>query len=180
MGSHVVAVYEGQWFIAELCKDQKGVPSSYTRLSYMVIKGVNRFAWGPPDLHLTLNDDILLSDVVPEPMSSRGHLGLNKKDLKLVMALMVVVYFLLLSNKNSTFLYFQFHIFFHFFFILTWIRNRPHIFRGTTSKKNMTQNTLPVYNVQFKNIYDRNFIRLPLFGLLGLLVVTLISKTYAL
>ena len=44
-GSHVVAVYEGEWFIAEVCIDQRQVASGYTRLMYMSIKGNNCFAW---------------------------------------------------------------------------------------------------------------------------------------
>ena len=44
-GSHVVAVYEGEWFIAEVCIDQRQVASGYTRLMYMSIKGNKCFAW---------------------------------------------------------------------------------------------------------------------------------------
>ena len=95
-GSHVVAVYEGEWFIAEVCIDQRKVGPGYTRLMYMSIKGNNCFAWGPPDLHITLDEDIILNDIVPEPVTSRGHIGLKKSDLKQVVTLMVVVYFNLL------------------------------------------------------------------------------------
>jgi hypothetical protein len=95
MGSYVVAAYEGQWFIAEILRDQKGVAKGYTRLSYMLIKGNNSFSWGDkPDIHVALNEDILLESVVPEPVNSRGHLGLKKKDLKTVVSRMVVAYFL--------------------------------------------------------------------------------------
>jgi hypothetical protein len=95
LGSYVVANYEGQWFLAEVCSDQKGVGKNYTRLSYMLIKGNNNFAWGDrPDLHVALNQDIILDNVVPEPVNSRGHLGLKKKDLKIVLSRMVVVYYL--------------------------------------------------------------------------------------
>jgi hypothetical protein len=94
MGSYVVAVYEGSWFLAEVSRDQKNVTRGYTRLSYMTIKGNNCFSWGPkPDLHVALDEDILLEAVVPEPVTSRGHLGLKKTDLQLVLSLMVVVYF---------------------------------------------------------------------------------------
>jgi hypothetical protein len=93
-GSHVVAVYEGQLFLCEVCKDQKDVPRGYTKLSYMVIKGSNSFAWGSKaDLHMTLNEDILISDVVPEPVNSRGHLGLKKTDHKKALSRMVTVFF---------------------------------------------------------------------------------------
>ena len=60
----------------------------------MQIKGMNTFAWGVrPDLVLTYNDDILLEGIQIEPVNSRGHFGLNKKDLKSVQSWMVVVYF---------------------------------------------------------------------------------------
>jgi DDE superfamily endonuclease len=98
----VVAVYEGQWFLAEVVKDQAGIPTGYTKLSYMVIKGVNRFAWGPADVHTALNSNILMNDVVPEPVNSRGMLALSKKDLKLVTVLMVVVYFLFFIGAGLT------------------------------------------------------------------------------
>ena len=59
----------------------------------MLIKGNNSFAWGSkPDLHVTLNEDIVLDNVVPEPVNSRGHLGLKKKDLQTVLQRMVVVF----------------------------------------------------------------------------------------
>jgi hypothetical protein len=94
MGSYVVAAYEGEWYLAEVSRDQNNVARGYTRLSYMVIKGKNSFSWGDkPDLHVALNEDILLEAVSPEPVNSRGHLGLKKKDLQLVFSLMVVVYF---------------------------------------------------------------------------------------
>ncbi len=42
--------------LCEVCKDQKDVPTGYTKLSYMIIKGSNSFAWGTKaDLHVTLN-----------------------------------------------------------------------------------------------------------------------------
>ena len=92
-GTYVVAVYEGEWFIAEVCKDQKQVKTGYTRLRYLVIKGVNCFSWGDkPDLHITLEEDIILSNVNPEPVTSRGYLGLKKKDHERVLSLMVLVY----------------------------------------------------------------------------------------
>jgi hypothetical protein len=43
---------------------------------------------------VALNQDIILDNVVPEPVNSRGHLGLKKKDLKIVLSRMVVVYYL--------------------------------------------------------------------------------------
>ncbi len=42
----------------------------------MIIKENNSFAWESKlDLHMTLNKDVLISDVVPEPVN---HLGLKK------------------------------------------------------------------------------------------------------
>jgi hypothetical protein len=91
-GTAVVALYEGEWFLAEVVEDQKGVPGGYTRLNYMTIKGSNIFMWGTrPDLVMTYNDDILLENIQPEPVNSRGHFRLNKKDLTYVKTWMVVV-----------------------------------------------------------------------------------------
>lgn len=89
----VVVVYEGQWFLAEVCKDQDSVSCTYTRLSYMTIKGNNNFAWGDKkDEHVALDEDIIMGPVDPVPVNSRGHLGLSKKDLKFVLSRMVMVY----------------------------------------------------------------------------------------
>ena len=96
-GSHVVAVFEGEWFIAEVCFDQRQVASAYTRLMYMSIKGNNCFA------------------IVPEPVTSCGHIGLKKSDLKRVATLMVVVYLYLnffLLNQTSLFSSFLYQLFF--------------------------------------------------------------------
>jgi len=90
LGTHVVAVYEGQWFITEVCRDQSGVSRGYTRLSYMVIRGKNTFAWGPKDYLITRDEDILLTHVVPQPLNSRGHVGLTKDDLRSVLDRMVM------------------------------------------------------------------------------------------
>ena len=103
LGTHVVAEYEGQWFLTEVCRDQSGVPRGYTRLSYMVIKGKNSFGWGAKaDVVTTLDEDILLTHVVPEPVNSRGHLGLKKSDLQTVLARMVMVFFLFFKSKFSS------------------------------------------------------------------------------
>jgi hypothetical protein len=98
MASYVVANYEGQWFLAEVYRDQEGVDKNYTRLNYMQIKGNNSFAWGKkPDLHEAFNEDILLRNVLPEPVNSRGNLGIKKKDLQIVLSRMVLVYYRLFS-----------------------------------------------------------------------------------
>jgi hypothetical protein len=98
-GGYVVAVYEGEWFLAEVARDQNNVQSGYTRLEYMAIKGKNAFTQPhKPDVMITLNEDILLEDVCPEPVNSRGCLGLNKSDLSKVTTLMVLVF---ISSKFS-------------------------------------------------------------------------------
>ena len=104
-GNHVVATYEGEWFLAEICRDQSKVATGYTRLKYMQIKGNNAFA-SPlrPDLHVTLNEDIILRRVVPEPVNQRGYLGLCKFDLKKVQIRMVLVYKSSFVNKIWFFL----------------------------------------------------------------------------
>ena len=93
-GTMVVAVYEGEWFIAEVMEEQeRGVPGGYTRLKFMAIKGNNVFAWpNKEDRVITYNEDILLENIDPIPLNSRGHFGLNEKDLKRVQSWMVVVY----------------------------------------------------------------------------------------
>jgi len=89
----VVAVYEGQWFPAEICRDQSEVPKGYTKLNYLTIRGSNCFIWGPkPDIMVTLNEDIIMMRLVLEPINNRGHLALKSSDLKSVLARMVVVY----------------------------------------------------------------------------------------
>jgi len=92
-GSYVIAMYEGQWFLAQVCFDQANVKKGYTKLSYLVLRGENCFVWGEkPDIMETLNIDIVVEKVVPELQNNRGHLGLNKKDLKSLKSLLVVVY----------------------------------------------------------------------------------------
>jgi hypothetical protein len=99
-GASVVAVYEGQWFLAEVTGDQVGVAVGYTNLSYMTIKGSNSFIWGSkPDIMLTLNEDIILEDIEMIPINNRGHFGLKKEDLKRVTTWMVVVYLPFFHSK---------------------------------------------------------------------------------
>ena len=80
-GSLVVAVYEGQWFIAEVSSNQKDVSSGHKRLSYMGIKGMNTFAWEKEDIFDTPEEDILFSIKNTIIKNSRGYIGLNKEDL---------------------------------------------------------------------------------------------------
>ena len=56
----VVAVYEGEWFVAEVF-----IPRGYKRLSYTSIKGKNVFSWpDKKDIVVTLQKDILMENIV--------------------------------------------------------------------------------------------------------------------
>jgi hypothetical protein len=72
-GTYVVAVYEGQWFLAEVSRDQSQVKRGYTKLEYLVIKGTNTFSHpSKPDLHITLDEGIIIKNVSLELVNSRG------------------------------------------------------------------------------------------------------------
>lgn len=85
-------MYEGQWFLAVISRDQENVAAGYTRLRYMTIKGNNSFAWGKEDVHDALDEDIIMEPVIPVPVNSRDCLGLTKKDYDKVSSLVVVIY----------------------------------------------------------------------------------------
>jgi hypothetical protein len=108
----VVAIYEGQWFLADVAESQEKVGHGYTRLSYAAIKGTNCFAWtAKPDIMVALNDDIILSEVNVVPLYNRDHVGLTKQDFKKVENWMVVVYIpfiLKISAQYFLFLYKRF------------------------------------------------------------------------
>jgi hypothetical protein len=78
-GSHVVAVNKRQVFFREACKDQKDVPEDTLSTAVWVSRRTTAL---PGDLRLTqrltLNKNILISDMVPKPVESWGHLGLKK------------------------------------------------------------------------------------------------------
>ena len=99
---YVVALYEGEWFLAEVCKDQKHVSAGYTKLSFMSIRGYNKFIWAKPDILDTVNEDILLKNVAPIPVTQRGHLGLTEKDLKFVFSKMVVLLLIIFLRNFSS------------------------------------------------------------------------------
>ena len=44
---------------------------------------------GRPPQGEVINDDILLENVEPVPLTSRGSMGLSKKDMKTVLSIMV-------------------------------------------------------------------------------------------
>jgi len=47
---------------------------------------------------ITLNEDILVKDVIPQPINGRGHFGLENSDLIAVLKKMAMVYFSSLLN----------------------------------------------------------------------------------
>jgi hypothetical protein len=77
-GTSVVAVYEGQWFLADVAENKVNVGHGYTKLSYWAIKGANCFARADkPDIMVSLIEDIILSEVNVVPRNNRGHAGLT-------------------------------------------------------------------------------------------------------
>jgi hypothetical protein len=106
-GTSVVAIYEGQWFLADVFESQEKVGHGYTRLSYAAIKGTNCFAWtDKPDIMFTLNEDIILSEVNMVPFNNRGDVGLTKQDFKKVENWMIVVYIPFVLNISAQYSYF--------------------------------------------------------------------------
>ncbi len=102
-GTSVVAIYEGQWFLADVVESQEKVGHGYTRLSYAAIKGTNCFAWtDKPDIMFTLNEDIILSEV----NVVLGDVGLTKQDFKKVENWMIVVYIPFILNISAQYSYF--------------------------------------------------------------------------
>jgi hypothetical protein len=47
---------------------------------------------------ITLDEDILVKNVVPIPVNNRGHLGVKTSDVQLAMSRMVMVFFLLFTD----------------------------------------------------------------------------------
>ncbi len=75
----------------------------------MTIKGNNSFGWGEKeDIHDALNEDIIVEPVLPEPLNTRGHLGLKKKDHDRVLYLMVVISRLKFEVCSSLYLFLHF------------------------------------------------------------------------
>ena len=122
--SMVIAEYEGQWFPAEVCADQKGVSRGYQKLSYMQIKGIgmglgkvlNSWAWPEkPDILVTSEQDILLKNITIEPRNSRGCFSVKECFVKKIVSLMVwsmlLFPLLLLSDMDPLFLWIRIHSF---------------------------------------------------------------------
>ena len=84
VGSHVVAKYDNDWYIAQVeGEDPDEEEDGFTLLMYMERKGNNQFIWGKKDLFRTDNKDIICAVDPPVPVSSRAY-GLNKEDLSKV------------------------------------------------------------------------------------------------
>jgi hypothetical protein len=57
----------------------------------MLLRGIKSFAWGTKeDIHLTLDVDIIMTDILLEPVNRCCNLGLKTKDGDKVLSLMVV------------------------------------------------------------------------------------------
>ncbi len=80
-----MAVYEGQWFLADVAENKVKVGHGYSKLSHAAIKDANCFAWAEKlDITVTLIEDIILSEINMVPRNNRGHAGLTKDELKKV------------------------------------------------------------------------------------------------
>jgi len=87
----VSAIYQNNWFIAQvtcITTDPEVAPLHPYTLSYFSRKGPNQFVWPErPDELLTYYTDIICPVLAPIPVTSRGFLGLNEKDLALTLKL---------------------------------------------------------------------------------------------
>jgi hypothetical protein len=72
VGSYCVAVYDGQWYVAQVeAEEPENECDGFTLLRYMERRGHNQFVWGAVDTLKTINSDILLKVDPPIPVSSR-------------------------------------------------------------------------------------------------------------
>jgi hypothetical protein len=105
-GSFVVAVYDKEWFIAQVDHSQQETPAGYTRLRYMRKVGNNRFIWEKhQDLLDTLDLDILMSIPDPIPVASRFmglHVSHAKKADQLLLVHVVYISFNNLIKNFAT------------------------------------------------------------------------------
>ncbi len=128
--------------MAEVVEDQGNVDRGYTQLNYMSIKGKNSFSWGAKqDVVVTLDEDIILENVVPEPVGNRGHFALKKTDVQKVNSWMVVVYLLFFKEFHQHFPYIKNP--FIFFYNLTFNKPQPYLRPPTKNSKIM----LTLYHV---------------------------------
>ena len=69
----------------------------------MILKGKNQFMWSNKDICDIINEDIIMKNVHPVPVNTRGFLGLSKNDLKTVQTKMVVFLLIFFSLFSSLF-----------------------------------------------------------------------------
>ena len=82
VGSFVIAMYEGTWYLGQVeGQDPEDEMDGYTCVKYMEKKGVNKFLFNHKDVLPTLNTDILLTVDHPVPVSNRGFWGLSDEML---------------------------------------------------------------------------------------------------
>jgi hypothetical protein len=104
VGSYVVAVYDGNWFIAQVeGEEPENECEGFTLLKYMDRRGNNQFVWGEAKDQLkTINSDILLRVEPPIPITSR-YWGLPKDIVKKVEKLFRVLWSIIfLQFKHLT------------------------------------------------------------------------------
>jgi hypothetical protein len=84
VGEFVVAVYEGQWLLAQVDINQDKAGSSHVNLTYMEKVGDNQFKWPKhDDLLLTLKEDILFRCTTPVLVGSSiraSNVGLSNTE----------------------------------------------------------------------------------------------------
>ena len=91
VGAHVAAVYNAQWYIAQV-EGEEEEEVGYTLLQYMTRLGSNKFIWEKkPDLLRTLDSDILMETPPPVPVSHR-HFGYPRNILTEVDKCYLVVF----------------------------------------------------------------------------------------
>jgi hypothetical protein len=110
VGSYVVAVYDDEWYIAQVeAEEPENECPGFLLLKYMERKGPNQFVWGSKDMLKTIDTDILREVEPPIPVSSRLW-GLPKDVVKDIDRLMRVKWSIIvlcvtfkadLSFKNS-------------------------------------------------------------------------------
>lgn len=108
VGEFVVAVYEGQWLLAQVDINQDHAGSSHVNLAYMEKVGDNQFKWPKHNDHLlTLKEDILFRCSTPMLIGSSiraSNVGLPPSEaLKADAALDLVVYLQLILAFGQLF-----------------------------------------------------------------------------
>lgn len=107
VGYYVVAMYEKQWYIAQVeGEDPEDETPGCTLLKYMARKGDNRFLWSKPDVFKTRNCDILLRTDPPIPVSARGFWGHPRSVVKEIEKLVKgkwSISFILIKNRDRPF-----------------------------------------------------------------------------